>query len=74
VQPNGMPRRLRLSRDPTTAAYRIVAPHPATHQLTVAVVAPRAADVDLWLDTGSGSPCRCRAARAMRPGAGQATG
>jgi hypothetical protein len=55
VQPNGMPRRLRLSRGPTTAAYRIVAPDPATHQLTVAVVAPRAADVDLWLETGSGS-------------------
>jgi hypothetical protein len=34
---------------PRTAACRIVAPDPATHQLTVAVVAPRAADIQVWL-------------------------
>jgi hypothetical protein len=55
VQPTGAPRRLRLGRGPTTAAYRIVAPDPATQQLTVAVVVPRAADVDMWLETGRGS-------------------
>jgi PASTA domain len=51
VQPYGVPRQLRLGRGPTTAAYRIVAPDPATHQLTVAVVAPLAADVEVWLET-----------------------
>ena len=55
VQPYGVPRRLRLARGPTTAAYRIVAPDPATHQLAVAVIVPRATDVELWLETGSGS-------------------
>lgn len=55
VQPTGAPRRLRLGRGATTAAYRIVAPDPATHQLTVAVVVPRAADVDVWVETGRGS-------------------
>jgi len=54
VQPYGAPRRLRLGRGPTTAAYRIVAPDPATHQLTVAVVAPRAVDVEVWLENGPG--------------------
>jgi PASTA domain len=53
VQPYGTPRRLRLGRGATTAAYRIVAPDPATHQLTVAVVAPRAADVEAWLERGA---------------------
>lgn len=55
VQPYGVPRQLRLRPGPTTAAYRIVAPDPATHQLTVAVVAPRTADVEVWLETRSGS-------------------
>jgi hypothetical protein len=55
VQPYGVPRRLRLARGPTTAAYRIVAPDPATHQLAVAVIVPRATDVEVWLETGSGS-------------------
>ena len=50
VQPYGAPRRLRLGAGPRTAAYPIVAPDPTTHQLTVAVVAPRAADVEVWLD------------------------
>jgi hypothetical protein len=53
VQPYGSPRRLRLGAGPGTAAYPIVAPDPATHQLTVAVVAPRAADVQVWLDRSS---------------------
>jgi hypothetical protein len=55
VQPTGAARRLRLPRGPTTAAYRIVAPDPATHQLTVTMVVPRATDVDVWLETGRGS-------------------
>jgi hypothetical protein len=55
VQPYGVPRRLRLARGPTAAAYRIVAPDPATHQLTVAVIVPRATDIEVWLETGSGS-------------------
>ena len=55
VQPYGVPRWVRLGAGPTTAAYRIVAPDPATHQLTVAMVAPRAADVEVWLETRSGS-------------------
>jgi hypothetical protein len=38
---------------PRTAAYRIVAPDPATHQLTVAAVAPRAADIQMWLARSS---------------------
>lgn len=53
VQPYGAPRRLRLGAGRRTAGYRIVAPDPATHQLTVAVVAPGAADVEVWLDRSS---------------------
>jgi hypothetical protein len=70
VQPYGAPRRLRLGRGPASAAYRIVAPDPATHQLVVAVVAPSAADVEVWLEPRPGSrlpvlgstrdPQRCR--------------
>jgi PASTA domain len=55
VQPYGAPRQLGLGAGPTTAAYRIVAPDPATHQLTVALAAPGSADVELWLETRSGS-------------------
>jgi hypothetical protein len=55
VQPYGAPRRLRLGRGPASLAYRIVAPDPATHRLTVVVVAPPAADVELWLERSSGS-------------------
>jgi hypothetical protein len=55
VQPYDAPRQLRLGAGPHTAAYRIVAPDPATHQLMVALVAPRAADVEVWLETRSRS-------------------
>jgi hypothetical protein len=55
VQPYDVPRRLRLGRGPTTAAYRVVAPDPATHQLTMTVVAPRAAELQVWLEGGSRS-------------------
>jgi PASTA domain len=55
LQPYGVPRQLRMGAGPTTAAYRIVAPDPATHQLTVSVVAPPAADVEVRLETSSGS-------------------
>jgi PASTA domain len=54
VQPYGAPRRLRLGAGPITAAFRIVAPDPATHQLAVAVVVPRATDVEVWLQSGPG--------------------
>lgn len=53
VQPYGSPRRLRLGAGPGTAAYWIVTPDPATHQLTVTVVAPRTTDVEVWLDRSS---------------------
>jgi hypothetical protein len=72
VQPYGVPRRLRLGAGPTTAAYRIVAPDPATHQLTVAVMAPRAADVQVWWRLGPARACRCWAPRVMRGGVGPA--
>jgi hypothetical protein len=54
VQPTGAPHRLRLGDGPTRAAYQIVAPDPATHQLTVAVVAPQATEVEVWLENGPG--------------------
>ena len=53
VQPYGVPRRLRLGAGRRTAAHRIVASDPATHQLTVAVVAPRAADIQMLLARSS---------------------
>jgi PASTA domain len=52
VQPNDTPRRLRLPGGPTTAAYRVVAPDPTQHQLTVVVAVPRAAEVAVWLEIG----------------------
>jgi hypothetical protein len=75
VQPYGAPRQLRLGPGPTTAAYRIVAPDPGTHQLTVALVAPRAADVEVRLETSSGSRlpvlASTRDARWCRPSQGK---
>jgi hypothetical protein len=53
VQANGSPRRLRLGRGPTIWGYQLVAPDPARQQLTVVVTAPRAAEVRVWLQTGS---------------------
>lgn len=53
VQANGSPRRLRLGRGPTSRGYQLVAPDPARQQLTVVVTAPRAAEVRVWLQTGS---------------------
>jgi hypothetical protein len=73
VQPYGAPRWLRLGRGPTSAAYRIVTPDPATHQLVVAVVAPPAADVQVWLEPGPGRACRCWAAPTIRGGVSPAT-
>jgi hypothetical protein len=55
VQPYGALRRLRLGRGPTSAAYRIVAPDPALHRLTVVVVVPRLADVALSLRNSFGT-------------------
>jgi hypothetical protein len=50
VQPNNIPRRVRLGPGSRTAAYLIVAPATATHQLTVGVVMPAAARVEVWLE------------------------
>jgi PASTA domain len=55
VQAYGAPRRLRLGPGPASSAYRIVAPDPAVFQLVVDVVAPRDADVAVWLEAGAGS-------------------
>jgi hypothetical protein len=52
VQPNNTPRRVRLGPGPVTAAYVIVAPATATHQLTMLVVMPAAARVEVWLEPG----------------------
>jgi hypothetical protein len=52
VQPNHTPRRVRLGPGSVTAAYVIVAPATATHQLTVLVVMPAAARVEVWLEPG----------------------
>jgi PASTA domain len=51
VQANGVVRRLRLEAGPTTATYLVVAPDPPTHPLTVVVTMPRAAEVEVWLET-----------------------
>lgn len=53
VQPNNTPRRVRLGPGSRTAAYLIVAPATATHELTVGVVMPAAARVEVWLEPGS---------------------
>jgi hypothetical protein len=75
VQPNNTPRRVRLGPGSVTAAYVIVAPATATHQLTVLVVMPAAARVEVWLEPG---PVRrlsvvaaTRDATACRPVGGQ---
>jgi hypothetical protein len=51
VQANGVARRLRLGAGQTTATYLVVAPDPPTHPLTVVVTMPRAARVNVWLET-----------------------
>ena len=53
VQANGSPHRSRLEPGPTNVVYQLVAPDPARQQLTVVVTAPRAAEVRVWLQTGS---------------------
>jgi hypothetical protein len=52
VQPNNSPRRVRLGPGSVSAAYVVVAPATATHQLTVLVVMPAAARVEVWLEPG----------------------
>jgi hypothetical protein len=52
VQPNNTPRRVRLGPGPVTAAYVVVAPATATHQLTMLVVMPAAARIEVWLEPG----------------------
>jgi hypothetical protein len=53
VQPNNTPRQVRLGPGSVTAAYLIVAPATATHQLTVLVAMPAAARAEVWLEPGS---------------------
>jgi PASTA domain len=55
LQPNGRLRRLRLARGATTATYPLVAPDPARHRLTVVVGVSRAADLQVWVETGAGT-------------------
>jgi hypothetical protein len=75
VQPNNTPRRVRLGPGSVSAAYVIVAPATATHELTVLVVMPAVARVEVWLEPG---PVRrlsvvagARAASACQPTGGQ---
>jgi PASTA domain len=55
LQPNGTLRSLRLERGTTTATYPLVAPAPARHRLVVAVRTSGPADLQLWVETGSGT-------------------
>jgi hypothetical protein len=75
VQPNNVPRRVRLGPGSRTAAYLIVAPATATHQLTVGVVMSAAARVEVWLEPGSDRRLPVVAgtgdAGACRPAGGQ---
>jgi hypothetical protein len=54
VQANGSPRRSRLGPGPSNDGYQVVAPYAARQQLTVVVTAPRATDVQVWLESGLG--------------------
>jgi PASTA domain len=50
VQPNNTPRQVRLGAGKATAAYPIAVPGTTTHQLTVLVTMPAAANVAVWLE------------------------
>jgi hypothetical protein len=52
VQPNNIPRRVRLGPGSRTAAYLILAPAVTTHRLTVLTVMPAAARVEVWVEPG----------------------
>jgi hypothetical protein len=54
VQPNGVARRLRLPAGPVAAQFAIHAPAPPSHTFTVRIVAPRHADLAVWLQTWYG--------------------
>jgi len=54
TQPNGVPRRLRLPAGPVAAQFAIRAPAPPSHTFTVRILAPRQADVAVWLQTWYG--------------------
>jgi hypothetical protein len=54
VWPNGTPRRLQLSRGPTTASYRVVVADPMYHQLTVVIAMPPTVKMRVWLETRLG--------------------
>jgi PASTA domain len=82
LQPNGTLRSLRLEQGTSTATYPLVAPAPARHRLVVAVRTSGPADLQLWVETGSGTRLpvldgdRSRPAAAcqpagMRPGSTQ---
>ena len=53
-QPNGVARRLRLRAGPVAAHFAIRAPAPPSHTFTVRILAPRHADVAVWLQTWYG--------------------
>jgi hypothetical protein len=54
TQPNGVARRLRLPAGPVAAQFAIRAPAPRSHTFTVRILAPRHADVAVWLQTWYG--------------------
>jgi hypothetical protein len=54
VQPNGVARRLRLPAGLVAAQFAIHAPAPPSHTFTVRIVAPRHADLTVWLQTWYG--------------------
>jgi hypothetical protein len=54
TQANGLARRLRLPAGPVAAQFAIRAPAPSSHTFTVRILAPRHADIAIWLQTWYG--------------------
>jgi hypothetical protein len=54
TQPNGLARRLHLAAGPAAAQFAIRAPAPPSHTFTVRILAPRHADLAVWLQTWYG--------------------
>jgi hypothetical protein len=70
TQPNGVPRRLRLPAGPVAAQFAIRAPAPPSHTFTARILAPRQADVAVWLQTWYGQRLDVLAASMTVPAAG----
>ena len=54
TQRNGLARRLHLAAGPAAAQFAIHAPAPPSHTFTVRILAPRHADLAVWLQTWYG--------------------